>query len=308
METIDGRPKWVGHAAVLTANILWGLMAPLSKEALNYLGAVGASCMVLPTLRMLGATVLFWLLSLFTPKERVARRDLPLLLGAGLLAVAFNQNLFICGIAFTSPVDASVVATMLPVATMLLAAVVLGEPISHLKAGGVAVGMAGAALMALSGSAGLTLDANHALGDTMCFLAQCIFASYLVFCKGLIGRYSPVTLMKWMFLLSTVVVTPFSASDLMALDWLAVPTNVMLDMAYIVVCGTFVTFLILPIGQKLLRPTVVSAYNYTQPVVSTTAAVLLGLDSLGPWKAMAAALVIIGVVMVSHSRGKGDRV
>lgn len=295
-----------GHVAVLSANIMWGLMAPISKEALNYFASCGVSPTVLPAMRMIGATICFWLLSLITKREHVEKADMPLILLGGLLSVAFNQNLFICGIAFTSPVDASVVTTMLPIITMLLAAAILGEPITGLKAGGVAVGTAGAALLVMSNGEGLTFDASHALGDAMCLGAQLSFAFYLVLCKRVMGKYSPVTLMKWMFLSATVVTMPFSGPSLADIDYPSVPTAVWMEVAYVVFVGTVMTFFLVPIGQRLLRPTVVSSYNYVQPVVSAVASILLGLATFGWVKGLAVALVFSGVLMVSRSKAKAD--
>ncbi len=295
-----------GHLAVLAANIMWGLMAPVSKEALNYFASVGVSPVVLPAFRMIGATACFWLLSLFTRHEKVERADMPLILLGGLLSVAFNQNLFICGIAFTSPVDASVVTTMLPIITMLLAAVILGEPITGLKAGGVIVGTAGAILLVMSNGQGLTFDASHALGDAMCLGAQLSFAFYLVLCKRVMGKYSPVTLMKWMFLSATIATLPFSGWSVAEIDFASVPMSVWGEVAYVVFIGTVMTFFLVPIGQRLLRPTVVSSYNYVQPVVSAIASLAMGLATFGWVKGVAVALVFSGVLMVSRSKAKSD--
>ena len=289
---------------MLACNIMWGLMSPVAKEALSYFGEHGISPVVLPTLRMLGATVCFWVLSIFCHRERVERGDWPKLIMAGLLSIAFNQNLFVCGISYTSPVDASVVTTMLPIVTMILAAIVLGEPISGLKAGGVAVGMTGALILVMSNGAGMTLDVRHAIGDAMCFGAQISFACYLVFCKEIIAKYSPVTLMKWMFLTASVITLPFTGSEIEEVDFAALPRNVILQVCYVVFIATFVTFLIVPIGQKLLRPTVVSSYNYIQPVVATTASLILGIATFGWMKAVAVALVFTGVILVTRSRAK----
>ncbi len=296
-----------GHMAALAANIMWGLMAPVSKEALNYFASVGVSPVVLPAFRMVGATLCFWILSAIVGREKVDKADMPLILLGGLLSVAFNQNLFICGIAFTSPVDASVVTTMLPIITMLLSAAILGEPITGLKAGGVAVGTAGAILLVMSNGDGLTFDAGHALGDAMCLGAQLSFALYLVLCKRVMGKYKPATLMKWMFLSASIVTLPFSGPSVAEIDLATVPSAVWGEIAYVVFIGTFMTFLLVPIGQRLLRPTVISSYNYTQPVVSAIASIALGLATFGWVKGMAVALVFGGVIMVSLSRAKGDK-
>ena len=300
-ETLQTLP---GHAAMFSCNVLWGLMSPVAKDALTYFHDNDISPILLPTLRIFGATICFWILSLFSPSEKVSREDFRRLVGAGFLSVACNQNLFVCGISFTSPIDASVMTTLLPVATMILAAIVLREPITHLKAFGVALGMTGAILLILSGGQGLSLDLDHAIGDLMCMSAQFSFAFYLVRYKDLMSRYSPVTLMKWMFLSSSVIILPFSSWSFVGVDFTSMPTSVLLETGYVVFVATFLTFLFVPIGQRLLRPTVVSSYNYVQPVVASVAALLLGLSVFTPLKALAVAFVFSGVLMVTRSKSR----
>ncbi len=301
---MNNQKLWHGHAAMLACNILWGLMAPVSKEALNYFHSVGVSPFVLPAMRMIGATVCFWILSLFSPHEHTTWREKGMLVIAGLLSIAFNQNLFIVGVSFTSPIDASVVTTMLPIATMILAAIVIGEPITHLKAIGVAIGMGGALLLIFSNGGALSTDADHIKGDLMCLTAQVSFACYLVFFKKLIARFSPVTLMKWMFLFSTILSVPTQIGELSSIDYSQVPVEVYGEVFYVVFCGTFLTFLMVPVGQKMLRPTTVSSYNYVQPVVSTIVSLYLGLSQFNVMKGLAIALVFIGVYIVTQSKSR----
>ena len=144
-----------GHVAMLVANMLWGLMAPVSKDTLNFFAENGISPIVLPALRIIGATIAFWTLSFILQHEHTTRRDKRSLFFAGMFSIAFNQCLFIVGISFTSPIDASVVTTMLPIVTMIMAALVLKEPLTQLKAVGVMVGMSGALLLVLGDGAGL---------------------------------------------------------------------------------------------------------------------------------------------------------
>lgn len=291
-----------GHIAMFCANMLWGMMAPISKDTLNFFAQNGINPVVLPSFRMLGATAAFWILSLFLPKEHVERKDLRRLFMAGMLSIALNQCMFIVGISFTSPIDASVVTTMLPIVTMILAAIVIKEPLTRLKACGVMVGFSGALLLVFADGHGLHLDASHLLGDAMCFIAQISFACYLVFFKDVIARYSGVTLMKWMFLFSSVVCTPFTGRYIAQVEWSQVPCSVYLEICYTVFVATFVSFLLVTIGQKCLRPTIVAMYNYVQPVTSTVLSLLLGVATFGLTKGIAIALVFSGVYIVTQSK------
>lgn len=304
MSTGGVRNTFPGHLAMLVSNMLWGLMAPVSKDTLNYFHEVGISAFTLAAFRMIGAALAFWLLSAFLPKEKTTWNDRGKLFVAGMLSIVFNQCLFIVGVSFTTPIDASVVTTMLPIATMILAAIILHEPITGLKVLGVALGMTGAILLILGGGQGLSFQRDNIIGDFMCLTAQFSFAAYLVFFKGFIGRFSPVTLMKWMFLSSALVIIPFAVPHIVAIDFSQMPVKVILEICYTVFVATFFTYLLVPTGQKLLRPTTVSMYNYVQPVVSTSVALLWGMTTFGWVKGLAIALVFAGVYIVTQSKSK----
>ena len=136
-----------GHLALLLANTMFGFNVPIAKGVL-------ASGMVSPyalnLFRMGGAALLFWIASLFAPREKVSRKDLVLLFFASLFSIQLNQTSFLIGLSMTSPIDASIAASTVPILTMLIAAVYLKEPITWKKAIGVAVGASGALLLILS--------------------------------------------------------------------------------------------------------------------------------------------------------------
>ena len=133
--------KLKGHSSMLGANVMWGLMSPVAKFVMVG-GAV--TPLVVTDLRITGAMVLFWIASFFQKPERVAPKDLLKLLGASLLAIVFNQGCFIFGVGLTSPVDASIITTSMPLLAMVLAAIYLKEPITGKKVLGIAVGATGA--------------------------------------------------------------------------------------------------------------------------------------------------------------------
>lgn len=293
-----------GHVSILVCNIMWGLMAPVSKDALNYFHDNDISAFTLAAFRMIGAAMSFWLLSVFVKGEKTTWTDRRKLFAAGMLSIVFNQCLFIIGVSFTTPIDASVVTTMLPIVTMLIAAIVLKEPITGLKAVGVLLGMSGALLLILGNGKGLSFERNNLIGDLMCFGAQVSFACYLVFFKNFIGRFSPVTLMKWMFLWAALVIVPFALPGIMRIDYSAMPVSVVMEVCYTVFVATFFTYLLVPIGQKSLRPTVVSMYNYVQPVVSTMVTLLWGMTTFGFVKGVAIGLVFAGVYIVTQSKSR----
>jgi len=160
---------------------------------------------------------------------------------------------------------------------MLLAWLILREPITPKKAGGIALGAAGAIIL-IAGSGAQAHGSNPALGDVIVLLAQLSYALYLTLYRNFIRKYSLVTLMKWMFLSAAIVALPSSIRWLAATDWSSISTSEWSGIAYVVICGTFLAYICIMIGQKRLRPTLVGMYNYVQPIVATITGVCLGLD------------------------------
>ena len=292
--------KVKGHLAMLGANVMWGLMSPVVKIVFAT-GVVAP--MIVVDFRVAGAALLFWLTSLFLPKEHVPRADILRLFGAGMLGVLFNQGCFILGVKLTSPGEASLLTTTMPMWVMLLAWLILREPITLKKAGGIAAGAAGAIIL-IAGSSSPVSGSNPALGDVIVLCAQLSYALYLTLYRNFIRKYSLVTLMKWMFLSATVVGLPSSLKWLGATDWSAISPTEWGGIAYVVVCGTFLAYICIMIGQKTLRPTLVGMYNYVQPIVATITGICLGLDRFTPVKALAIALIFSGVWLVTISKAK----
>ena len=290
-----------GHTSIAVAQTMWGMMAPAGKLVLTS-GII--SPLVLTDCRIFGAAILFWIASFFTKKEEVTRKDLMLLFFAALFGIVFNQGSYVLGLSMTSPINASILTTSSPILTMIIAALYLREPITGKKLMGIFIGATGALILILGGSGASLNQLGHSWGDLICVMAQLSFACYLVFFKGLITRYSSITLMKWMFTYSSICMLPFSYKDFIQSDWASLDWKLAGCIFIVVFCGTFISYLLVPFSQKILRPTVVSMYNYVQPIVASSVAILWGLDHFNLMKLFAVLLVFIGVFFVTQSKAK----
>lgn len=255
--------------------------------------------------RFSGGLMLFWLISLVLKPEKVSTKDKLLLGVASIFALILNQIPFFYGLSLTSPIDASIVVTMLPIVTMILAAFILREPVTQLKVIGVLVGAAGALLIVFSSAEGQG-SAGSMTGNLIVFSGVVSFGIYLTVFKNLITRYQPVTVMKWMFLWATFLGLPFCYQALSQLDISLFSQLSWMSIAFVILFGTFTGYLLLPIGQKTLRPTTLSMYNYMQPVVASLVAILAGIDVFGYQQALAALLVFSGVYIVTQSKSKAQ--
>lgn len=293
---MDNRQLLKAHLSMLMAEVFWGLMAPVGKHAMTH----GLDGVTLVSFRVAGAAALFWMASLFVPAERVPLRHKLLLGVAALLAIVCNQCMYTIGLSLTSPINASIVTTSMPIFAMVLSFFILREPLSLRKVGGVMMGCAGAVILILTSAAASSDRVGDLRGDLLCMAAQLSFALYLALFSPLIRRYSVFTVNKWMFLWASLIILPMSTPHLCALPWQAVGMQTWVEAGYVVFFGTFVSYLLTMVGQKVLRPTVVSVYNYVQPIVSVTVSVLTGLGIFTLSQGMAIILVFSGVWLVSR--------
>lgn len=293
-----------GHILIMLANILFGASMPVFK----YLLTADVPPEAITIMRAIFACMMFWLVSFFMPKEKVLPKDLCLLFVCALCGVGINQWLFVIGLKNSSPVNASIIATAVPIFVLLLAALVLKEPITAKKSLGVFLGVSGGLLLVFN-STQTTSGTNSLWGDMLMLLNQLMYSVYLVLFKPLSRRYSSVIMMKWMFLFSTLALAPFCLQYMQYVPMFHRETfNVsqLYALLYLLFGATFVSFMLIPMALKQIRPTTVSMYNYVQPIIASAIAVAVGQDTFSMQKLLSAALVFVGVYLVTQSKKRKD--
>lgn len=296
--------KQLGHITMFSVVCFFAINIPISKYLLQsgYITAYG-----LTLARITFACIAFWIASLFTTKDKVERKDHILLLGGAFLGVIFNQGLFIFGLSNTSPVDASIITTSTPLFAMIIAALVLKEPITTKKVSGVFLGAIGAIFLVYSSHHGdITADSSMK-GNLSVVCSSLSYATYIVITRPLSSKYSSITIMKWMFLYSAIVVTPIFYKDLVYAPMFqqSEPLPFIL-ICYTLLFATFVAYMLIPVAQKLIRPTTISMYNNMQPLIASFIAIALGLDSFSIEKAFSGILILGGVYLVTQSKSRAD--
>ena len=293
-----------GHILIMLANILFGASMPVFK----YLLTADVPPEAITIMRAIFACMMFWLVSFFMPKEKVLPKDLCLLFVCALCGVGINQWLFVIGLKNSSPVNASIIATAVPIFVLLLAALVLKEPITAKKSLGVFLGVSGGLLLVFN-STQTTSGTNSLWGDMLMLLNQLMYSVYLGLSKPLSRRYSSVIMMKWMFLFSTLALAPFCLQYMQYVPMFHRETfNVsqLYALLYLLFGATFVSFMLIPMALKQIRPTTVSMYNYVQPIIASAIAVAVGQDTFSMQKLLSAALVFVGVYLVTQSKKRKD--
>ncbi|CAN5410554.1 DMT family transporter [soil metagenome] len=253
-------------------------------------------------LRVTSAAILFWLISLWFPKEKVATSDWPRLFAAAIFGMVLNMLLFFKGLSLSTPINSSVIVTITPILVLLLSSYLLRERITFLKVSGIFLGLSGALMLVLF-SAELRQDApNIPLGNLMFMINAFSFGIYLILIKPLAAKYHPITLMKWLFLCAVVVNFPLTFAEFSEIQWMELPNPVIWSIVFVLAGTTFSTYLLNIFAIKHLSPSTLSSFIYLQPLIAIIFAVIMGIDQLNALKIGAGVLVFTGVYLVTKKK------
>lgn len=311
MKQSGKHPKMIqAHLSIFAACTLWGLMAPIGKDAMLH----GIDGINLISFRVMGGALLFWITSwLINLKrgqeekaEHLTTKEKLTFAACAVFGILLNQCGFTIGLNYTSPTNASIITTSMPIFAMILSFLILKEPISWKKALGVTLGCAGAVTLILTSVNASSAKVGNIKGDLMVLGAQLSYALFLSLFNRFIKRFSVVTVNKWMFLWATVILWPITIWHMMDNDWASVSMITWLEAGYVVVFGTFVCYLLMIVAQKALRPTVVSVYNNVQPIVAVAVSIMMGIGVFTWPQALAIIFIFMGVTLVNKSKSRQD--
>ena len=251
-------------------------------------------------LRVTGAAILFWLISFWGPKEKIATSDWPRLFGCAVLGMCINMLLFFKGLSLTTPINSSVITTITPVLVLILAAILIKERVTWKKAAGVVIGLSGALGLVFFSASGVTNAPNIPLGNLLVLGNAISYGLYLILVKPLTSKYHPFTIMKWLFLMAVVINFPITIKEFLEVQWTGLPAEAIWGMAFVIFGTTFLTYLLNVFALKELSAATISAFVYLQPLIAIAYAVSTGADSLSLLKIVAAMLVFTGVYLVTR--------
>ncbi|WP_439132366.1 DMT family transporter [Polaribacter sp.] len=258
-------------------------------------------------IRVLGATIIFWILGFFIKTGKIEKQDYKKIAVASLFGVALNMLAFFKGLSYTSPISASVMMVTSPIMVLIFSSIIIKKPIAKKQILGVFIGLIGALGLITLGSTTSTNSSNNTLGNFLVFVNAASYGLYLVLAKNLIQKYHPILFVKWFYLFGLIFVIPFSSAEFLEIDWTTIPTHIYWNIGFVVVFTTCITYLFNLYGLSKLKPTTVSVFIYLQPVIASGFALMVGSDSLNPIKIIATLIIFLGVYLVTDQQKKTSK-
>ena len=284
--------------AAFLATSIYGINHTIAKEVMPiYIGSSGFIM-----LRLLGATSIFWLISLFAPKGKIERGDFLKIIFASILGMCTNMLAFFRGLELSTPINSGVIITLSPVLVLILSYFFLKEKITIKKILGILIGFSGAVFLILNSSKTGINAPNIPLGNSFFLLNASAYAGYLIIVKPLTSKYNIFTLMKWLFLIGLILSAPITFNQFIEVKWTELPWFAIWRMGYVVIGTTFLTYLFNIYALKKLSPTTVGSFIYLQPIITIMFALITANDTLDTTKILSCILVYIGVYLVSFKK------
>ncbi len=282
--------------AAIGATSIYGLNHTIAKGVMpHYVGAFG-----FVVLRVIGAAALFWIISIFGPKEKIDKKDYLRMLICAILGMGVNMLVFFKGLSLSTPINSAVLITTTPIIVLIMSALLIKEKITQRKVLGIFIGLIGALGLIIFGTE-IRQDApNIPLGNFLILMNSVFYGTYLILAKILISKYHPFTFMKWLFSLGILICLPFGFQEMSEIEWSLLPFDIIWRIAFVIIGTTFCTYLFNIFALTQLKASTLVAFIYVQPVLGILFAIAMGKDTLTTIKILAAAMVLFGVYLSSR--------
>lgn len=281
------------YLALIFCNVVWACDYPFYNLVLGrYI-----SPMAMVTASLIIAALFSLVPLLWERPEGIAPQDRLKILGAALLMGVARKLCMMFGLADTSPIDGSIIGTSTPLLVLLLSVAVGVDRFTVKRVLGLALGMVGTLAIIISSNSGVHTQSS-VWGNVLIFISSCVSASYMVLCKRLVSKYRVTTMLRWIYCASAFVVLPFGVDDVLAINFSAMDTKILLASLFVLFVPTYLPNLLLNYSLRSVAPTASSIYAYIQPVVAVALSVVMRLDKLHPDTFLFALVIFLGVALV----------
>ena len=282
--------------AATIATTIYGINHTVAKMVMPiYIGSLG-----LVFLRVLGATIIFWTISLFFKTKPIEKKDRLTILKCGLFGMSINIAAFIAGLDYSTPVNSSILIIISPIFVVILSFFIFKNKINFVKILGIILGFIGAMILILTADSNSSIGRNIPLGNFLFIVNSISYAYYLIIVKPMAEKYDLITLFKWLFLIGLIFNFPLGINQFLDVDWASLPLwEAVLPMVFVVVGTTCMTYFLNGYALSKITSTEVAVFMYLQPIIGILFAIFTKSDTITLIMFVASVLIFTGVYLTS---------
>ena len=287
--------------AATIATTIYGINHTVAKMVMPiYIGSLG-----LVFLRVLGATIIFWTISLFFKTKPIEKKDRLTILKCGLFGMSINIAAFIAGLDYSTPVNSSILIIISPIFVVILSFFIFKNKINFIKILGIILGFIGAMILILTADSNSSIGRNIPLGNFLFIVNSISYACYLIIVKPMAEKYDLITLFKWLFLIGLIFNFPLGINQFLDVDWASLPLwEAVLPMVFVVVGTTCMTYFLNGYALSKITSTEVAVFMYLQPIIGILFAIFTKSDTITLIMFVASVLIFTGVYLTSVLKQK----
>lgn len=288
------------HGLMLLPTFCWAANIIAGKLVLESMSALA-----LAQLRVLGAMVLFGALFFSwrgRPSLRLTRREWKFLALTAFFGITLNQLFFIGGIGKTSAAHAGLIVALGPVMVLILSCAMRLEALTLVKSLGAVISFVGVGVLTAGKAA--QINGSNWIGDAILFVGSAVFAYYTILVKEVADRYDALTLNVIIFALGSLFMLPVGGWAVAHVHWSALDAEAWWGMAFIVVFGSVISYLVYAFALTELTASRVAAFAYLQPVIATLLGIWLLAETLTARIVIGGALILFGVYLAEREKGE----
>jgi drug/metabolite transporter (DMT)-like permease len=285
--------------AATLATTIYGINHTVAKSVMPiYIGSLG-----FVLLRVLGATILFWVIGIFFKSQQIEKKDRLTILKCGLFGMGINIAAFISGLDYSTPINSSILIIITPIFVIILSYLIFKNKINSSKIIGIFLGFIGAMILIINADMTSSIGRNIPLGNFLFIINSISYAYYLIIVKPMAEKYDLITLFKWLFLIGLIFNFPLGIKQFMLVEWTNLPLHdAILPMLYVVICTTFMTYFLNGYALTRLKSSEVAVFVYLQPVIGVTYAIYSKSDVLSATVIVASTLIFAGLYLTTKRR------
>ena len=287
--------------AATIATTIYGINHTVAKMVMPiYIGSLG-----LVLLRVFGATIIFWTISLFFKSKPIEKKDRVTILKCGLFGMSINIAAFIAGLDYSTPVNSSILIIISPIFVVILSFFIFKNKINFIKILGIILGFIGAMILILTADSNSSIGRNIPLGNFLFIVNSISYAYYLIIVKPMAEKYDLITLFKWLFLIGLIFNFPLGINQFLDVDWASLPLwEAVLPMVFVVVGTTCMTYFLNGYALSKITSTEVAVFMYLQPIIGILFAIFTKSDTITLIMFIASVLIFTGVYLASVLKQK----
>ena len=292
------------NMALVIANILFGanfsFYVSLTEYYLNF--------QQIFMLQVTVAAAFFIPFAIFSKRSyKITVEDFGSIFIVAILVIYGWMYMLLWGASETSPIDASTIATLGPVFTLIVAHIVQPQRLSKVKTAGAVVALCGAIVLLADRNNHAISSTNEAFGNALVLCAVVAIAANTVLINRQLKRYGELTIMGWYYIIGFVMVAPFFWSEIEGFNPLDLPLLPMLELFYVIFLGTVLPMWLLYVGSSHLTAVHTALYRYIQPVIAAMLTLARGQNIIDRANIIGAVMIFYGVIFVVAGNMIGRR-